>query len=374
MRIFFISLATISRLSGDGLAPIFGAFVSFENHKFRGNIILINEMNLEEIKKSALEAISSASAKESLNEIKTHYLGRKGVITETLKSLKDMTVEARREMGPKLQDLYREIEEVLEAKFQSMLSGGRKTDYTAPGKKVAYGGIHPLSKVMEDAAKIFRGLNFSVISGPELEAEYYNFDALNIPANHPAREMWDTFWIKGEGKTSKSNYLLRTHTSPVQVRFMEKNSAPFQIIVPGRVFRYEATDMSHEINFYQLEGLMVGKEINLANFKYIVEQFLKEFFASTDKKIEFRFRPSYFPFVEPGVEVDIKLKGRWLEVMGAGMVHRRVFEAVHYSPDEVQGFAFGVGIDRLAMIKYGVPDIRLFYSGDLRFLKQFKNI
>ncbi len=330
-------------------------------------------MNLEEIKKSAIEAIESATIKEALNEIKTHYLGRNGLLTGELKSLKEMTMEMRRDAGPKIQELYAEIEKKIEAKLQLFSGSSRKTDYTAPGKKFQYGHIHPLSQVMEDSAKIFRGLNFSVISGPELEAEYYNFDALNIPANHPAREMWDTFWIKGEGKNSKSNYLLRTHTSPVQVRYMEKNSAPFQIVVPGRVFRYEAVDMSHEVNFYQLEGLMVGENVTLANFKYVVEQFLKEFFATMDKKIEFRFRPSYFPFVEPGVEVDIKLKGKWLEIMGAGMVHRRVFEAVHYNPDEVQGFAFGVGVDRLAMIKYGVPDIRLFYSGDLRFLKQFKS-
>jgi len=155
----------------------------------------------------------------------------------------------------------------------------------------------------------------------------------------------------------------------MQMRFMEKSKPPFQIVVPGRVFRYEATDMSHEVNFYQLEGLMVGKDINLGNFKFIIEEFLKKFFVG--QKIEFRFRPSYFPFVEPGVEVDIKLKGKWLEIMGAGMVHPRVFEYAHYNPKDWQGFAFGVGIDRLAMIKYGVPDIRLFYSGDLRFLKQF---
>jgi phenylalanyl-tRNA synthetase alpha chain len=221
---------------------------------------------------------------------------------------------------------------------------------------------------MADVAKIFEGMNFSVVTGPEAETEYYNFDALNIPANHPAREMWDTFWLK-PGKADKQKMLLRTHTSPMQMRFMEKAKPPFQIVVPGRVFRYEATDMSHEVNFYQLEGLMVGKDITLANFKFIVEEFLKKFFAG--QKIEFRFRPSYFPFVEPGVEVDIKLKGKWLEIMGAGMVHPRVFEYARYNPKDWQGFAFGVGLDRLAMIKYGVPDIRLFYSGDLRFLKQF---
>lgn len=166
---------------------------------------------------------------------------------------------------------------------------------------------------------------------------------------------------------------MRTHTSPVQIRYMEAHKPPFQIIVPGRVFRYEATDASHEINFYQLEGLMVGKSVSLANFKFVIEEFFHRFFAG--KKIEIRYRPSYFPFVEPGLEVDIKLKGKWLEVMGAGMVHPHVFEAAHYNPSPPtggwQGFAFGVGIDRLAMIKYNIPDVRLFYSGDLRFIKQF---
>jgi len=206
-------------------------------------------------------------------------------------------------------------------------------------------------------------MNFSVVSGPEIETEYYNFDALNIPANHPARDMWDTLWLKN------SKLLLRTHTSPVQIRYMEVHQPPFQIIVPGRVFRYEATDASHEINFYQVEGLMIGPNVTLANFKFIVEEFFRKLYGP---KVQFRFRPSYFPFVEPGLEVDIKLTGdKWLEVMGAGMVHRNVFDAVHYNPEQVQGFAFGMGLDRLAMIKYNIPDIRLFYSGDLRFIRQF---
>jgi phenylalanyl-tRNA synthetase alpha chain len=209
------------------------------------------------------------------------------------------------------------------------------------------------------------------VHGPEAESAYYNFDALNIPENHPARDMWDTFWVsrQGKGERPKDAMLLRTHTSPAQIHYMETHEPPFQIIVPGRVFRYEATDASHEVNFYQVEGLMVGPDVSLANFKYIIERFFEQLF---EKKIEFRFRPSYFPFVEPGLEVDIKIAGgRWLEVMGAGMVHRNVFDAVRYNPDTVQGFAFGVGLDRLAMIKYGVPDIRLFYSGDVRFTRQF---
>lgn len=324
-------------------------------------------MNLDELERSAKEAITSAASREALEEIRVNYLGRKGELTEVLKGLKDMPIEERKMTGARANMLRMELENLLANRAEEFGEGGeRVVDITAPGKKPSRGHIHPLSKVMSDAAKIFAGMNFSVVTGPEMESEYYNFDALNIPANHPAREMWDTFWLKPQKGERK---LMRTHTSPMQMRFMESAKPPFQIIVPGRVFRYEATDMSHEVNFYQLEGLMVGKDVTLANFKFVVEEFFKKFFAG--QKISFRFRPSYFPFVEPGVEVDIKLKGKWLEVMGAGMVHPRVFEYAHYNPKDWQGFAFGVGVDRLAMIKYGVPDIRLFYSGDLRFIKQF---
>ena len=326
-------------------------------------------MNLGEIGASAREAISSAATREALEQIRLNYLGRKGELTEILRSLKELPVEERKVFGSEANALRMELENLLAEKAANFGEAGESvSDITAPGKKASRGHLHPLSRVMMDATNIFAGMNFSIVTGPEAETEYYNFDALNIPANHPAREMWDTFWLK-RGKEDKQKMLLRTHTSPMQMRFMEKSKPPFQIVVPGRVFRYEATDMSHEVNFYQLEGLMVGKDITLANFKFIVEEFLKKFFVG--QKIEFRFRPSYFPFVEPGVEVDIKLKGKWLEIMGAGMVHPRVFEYAHYNPKDWQGFAFGVGVDRLAMIRYGVPDIRLFYSGDLRFLKQF---
>lgn len=326
-------------------------------------------MNLGEIGASARGAISSATTREALEEIRLNYLGRKGELTEVLKTLKDLPIEERKTLGAEANALRMELENLLAEKAANFGEAGERiADMTAPAKKVSRGHLHPLSRVMIDAAKIFSGMNFSVVTGPEAESEYYNFDALNIPVNHPAREMWDTFWLK-KNSGSSNRMLLRTHTSPMQMRFMEKTKPPFQIVVPGRCFRYEATDMSHEVNFYQLEGLMVGKDITLANFKFIVEEFLKKFFAG--QKIEFRIRPSYFPFVEPGVEVDIKLKGKWLEVMGAGMVHPRVFEYARYNPKDWQGFAFGVGVERLAMIKYGVPDIRLFYSGDLRFLKQF---
>ncbi len=249
-------------------------------------------------------------------------------------------------------------------------------DVTAPGKKIELGHLHPLTQAQKKATDIFSSMGFEIAEGPELENEYYNFDALNIPKNHPARDMWDTFWLKPEHKktsaaTGKSQSLLmRTHTSSVQIRYMENNKPPFRIIAPGRVFRYEATDATHEIQFYQLEGLMVGKNITLANLKAVMEEFFRSFFSGGED-MEIRLRPSYFPFVEPGVEIDMKFNGKWMEIAGAGMVHPNVLENVKLDPREWRGFAFGMGIDRLAMIKHKIDDVRLFYSGDLRFIKQF---
>jgi len=246
-------------------------------------------------------------------------------------------------------------------------------DPTIPGEKTESGSLHPLTLVLKKVEKIFGQMGFSVVLGPEVETERYNFDALNIPKDHPARDMWDTFWLKG-GK------LLRTHTSPVQIRYMEKNNPPIKIIAPGRIFRHEATDASHEINFYQLEGLVIGKDISAANFKAIIQEFFSRFFS---KVIEARLRPSFFPFTEPSFEVDMSCvvcegtgcsvcsQTGWIELMGAGMVHPNVLKAGGINPKHWQGFAFGIGIDRLAMMKYKIDDIRLLYSGDLRFLKQF---
>lgn len=224
------------------------------------------------------------------------------------------------------------------------------------------GHLHPLTRVTKQMTDIFQSMGFEVVLGLDVETEYYNFDALNIPKNHPARDMWDTFWLK-------NGNLLRTHTSPMQIRYMEKNNPPFQIVVPGRCYRYEATDSTHEIQFNQMECLMIGKDINMSNLKGVLEMFLKKLFS--DDKIEIRFRPSYFPFVEPGIEVDMKLKGKWLEIAGTGMVHPQVLKNVKIDPNEWQGFAFGVGIDRVAMLKYKIDDIRLFYGSDMRFLRQF---
>lgn len=260
-------------------------------------------------------------------------------------------------------------------------------DITVPGEKPILGHLHPLTQVKRKAEEIFQTMGFSVIEGPEIETEWYNFDALNIPKEHPARDLWDTFWLKENQKPKIKNpkLLLRTHTSPVQIRYMEKNQPPLRIIIPGRVFRHEATDASHEINFYHIEGLMVGKDVSVSNFKAIIQEFFRRFF---EKPVEIRMRPSYFPFVEPGFEVDttcLACRGKgcsacqktgWLEMLGAGMVHPNVFKAAGLTPHQRagggwQGFAFGMGLDRLAMMKYKINDIRLFYSGDLRFLGQF---
>lgn len=328
-------------------------------------------VNLDQLRKEAVGAIKNAKDVKELEVVRVKYLGRKdGELTGILRSLKDLSAAEKRKIGPEANALRQEIEAALENRLKAF---AKKTttsvaDITRPGVKVRAGHLHPLTKIENDIKQIFASLNFSTVEGPEVETEHYNFDALNIPANHPARDMWDTFWLS-------SGQLLRTHTSPMQIRYMENHKPPFQIIVPGRAFRYEATDASHEINFHQVEGLMVGKDVNLANFKYVIGEFFRQFFG-VDTHV--RFRPSYFPFVEPGLEVDIKihdpnspLHDQWLEVMGAGMVHPNVLKGVKLNPSEVQGFAFGLGLERLAMIKYKIPDIRLFYSGDLRFINQF---
>ena len=330
--------------------------------------------NLQDISNGFHAELKAAKDAHQLEAVKVKYLGRKdGQLTAVLRSLKDMPVEDKRKIGPQANKLRAEMEAALNKKLEALQATSYKLqaiDVTLPGKKISVGHLHPLTQMENQIREIFRGLNFSVVEGPEVETEYYNFDALNIPANHPARDMWDTFWLQQSEKSKAQNekLLLRTHTSPVQIRYMEKRQPPFQIIVPGRVFRYEATDASHEINFHQVEGLMVGSGVTLANFKYVIDTFFKQLFGPVT---EIRFRPSYFPFVEPGLEIDVKLNNKWLEVMGAGMVHPNVFRVVGYDPNKVQGFAFGLGLERLSMIKYNIPDIRLFYSGDLRFINQF---
>lgn len=265
-------------------------------------------------------------------------------------------------------------------------------DVTVPGKAPKRGHLHPITLMMRDISAIFGSMGFEIADGPEVETEYYNFDALNIPKDHPARDMWDTFWLKpSDGLSPQTDanltqthaeknaerLLLRTHTSPVQIRYMEKHKPPIRIVTIGKCYRYEATDATHETQFYQYEGLMVGKDVSLANLKGVLSVFFERLFS---RPVPVRFRPSYFPFTEPSVEIDmgwVNEKGeveKWIEMMGAGMVHPAVLKSGGIDPKKWQGFAFGGGVERLAMIKYGIPDVRALYSGDLRVVKQFPTI
>ena len=337
------------------------------------------EINIQ--RKEAIEAIKTVRNLKDLDAVFKRYLGKKGEIALVLAGLAELTGEQKKVIGQKANQFKREITEAINGKKAELKELAlvesddmEWLDITAPGKKMSLGHLHPLTLAQRKASEIFQQMGFEVVDGPEVESEWYNFDALNVPKDHPARDMWDTFWLR------QKKLLLRTHTSPVQIRYMEKRQPPLRIIAPGRVFRYEATDASHEINFYQIEGLMVGDDISAANFKAIIQEFLRRFF---NKPVSVRLGPSYFPFVEPGFEIDMSCvvcagKGcslcsrtGWLEVAGAGMVNQAVFKAVGFKPREYQGFAFGMGLDRLAMMKYKINDIRLFYTGDLRFLKQF---
>ncbi|MEK7576960.1 MAG: phenylalanine--tRNA ligase subunit alpha [Patescibacteria group bacterium] len=352
--------------------------------------------SLDELIKSAKGGLERIENLKDLERFELEFFGRKqGKLTAILRSLSGLAEEKRKVLGAQANQFRQELEASLEKKRTALKKvhlerdlKRQRIDITRPGVRVSRGHIHPLTHIRLEAEKIFSSLGFGVVEGPDVETEYYNFDALNIPRDHPSRDLWDTFWLrrpKGVGaptKTSElqSKYLLRTHTSPVQIRYMESHNPPFRIIVPGKVFRHEATDASHDFEFWQLEGLMVGKDISVANLKYILNIFFQKLFG---RDMTIRLRPSYFPFVEPGFEFDITCvacRGKgcavckqsgWLELGGAGMVHQKVFEAAGYVSGEFQGFAFGMGLDRLAMMKYKITDIRLFRGGDIRFLKQF---
>lgn len=334
---------------------------------------------IDSLKRRAIKTIEKAQNLKDLDEAYRKYLGKKGKVSLLFNSIKRLSLKERKKVGKGLNELKKEIEGKIEKKMMvfSRKEKVKLLDITLPGEKISFGHLHPLSQVLQKCEEIFEKMGFSIIEGPEIENEWYNFDALNIPKDHPARDLWNTLWLKNN---KDEKLLLRTHTSPVQVRYMERHNPPLRVIVPGRVFRYEATDPSHEIQFYQLEGLMVDKKISVANFKGMVQKFLGDFF---DKDIPIRMRPGYFPFTEPSFEVDIKCivcqgkgcstcaKSGWIELIPGGMVHPNVFKAARLAPKDWQGFAFGLGVDRLAMMKYKINDIRLFYSGDLRFLHQF---
>lgn len=336
-------------------------------------------MKIDQIKQKISEDLKGIKNVNDLEDIRLKYLGRKGELTSVLRDLPSISQKERPIVGKMANELRKDLEIKLSSKKSEIEKKSAQLtieqewiDVTMPSAAQLRGHLHPISKVQREAEQIFRELGFMVVEGPEIEDEYYNFDALNIPEEHPARDMWDTFWLN-DGR------LLRTHTSPVQARFMQEHKSSLRIISAGKCYRHEATDASHETNFTQIEGLMLGEEINIANFKAILTYFFKRLF---EKDVEIRLRPSYFPFVEPGFEVDmtcVKCEGKgcsicgktgYIEVMGAGMVHPNVLGEADY-PDSMQGFAFGLGLDRVAMLKYGIEDIRWFHSGDLRFLEQF---
>jgi len=342
---------------------------------------------LEEIKSRALDELRNLN---DLNEIETWrvgYLGRKGTVTQLLRGLSSLPIEERREAGAAANKLKSLLEQALTEKQESLkkaeldkLMQQSRLDVTLPGHHVQLGRLHPTTKILREACAVFAAMGFEVVEGPEVEWDYYNFEALNIPRDHPARDMWATLWIDYENEAGERPMLLRTHTSPMQIRFMEKRTPPIRVIMPGKVYRYEATDATHESMFYQIEGLAVDKGISMAHLKGTLYEFARRLFG-LERKV--RFRCDYFPFVEPGVDMAIDCficQGKgcrvcgdegWIEILGAGMVHPDVLRRVNYDPDIYTGFAFGMGLERIPMLKYGIDDIRLFYSNDLRFLEQF---
>ena len=344
--------------------------------------------NLNKLKKEALQAIERAKNLPSLKELEIKFLGRKGQLTSLLRELKNLSENKRKKAGQNLNILKTELEKAFSKQEQALEKANLEDsltkeffDITYPGTERQTGAIHILNQTQQEIENIFSQMGFMIIDGPEIESEYYNFEGLNIPADHPARDMQDTFFIEGKPDKKEGRLVLRTHTSPNQVRAMEKYGAPLRMIVPGRVFRNEATDARHEHTFHQVEGMLIDKDISIATLKGIMKEFLSRLFG---KEVEVRFRPGYFPFVEPGLELDFSCllcegkgcrvcKGTgWVEFMGSGMTHERVLQAGGIDPKEYQGWAFGFGLERLAMMRYGINDIRYFQGGDLRFINQFK--
>ncbi|MFY0677781.1 MAG: phenylalanine--tRNA ligase subunit alpha [Neptuniibacter sp.] len=324
--------------------------------------------NIQTLLTAGEEAVAQATSTQELDEVRVQYLGKKGELTALLKGLGKLSPEERPQAGAKineakqaLQVKINERKDTLEAAALEAKLSAETIDVTLPGRGQELGGLHPVTKTMERIEEFFASIGYNVEEGPEIEDDYHNFEALNIPSHHPARAMHDTFYFN-------ANTLLRTHTSGVQVRTMETQKPPLRIICPGRVYRCDY-DQTHSPMFHQVEGLIVDKNISFADLKGTLEQFLRAFF---EEDVRVRFRPSYFPFTEPSIEVDIdRGDGKWLEVLGCGMVHPKVFEYSGIDPEEYTGFAFGMGVERLAMLRYGVNDLRLFFENDLRFLNQF---
>src|SRR5881396_2300638 len=335
--------------------------------------------SLEALRGEVLDRIQQASSEMEIEQLRVEVLGRKGKLTLLLRGLADLPVEERPQAGQELNRLRRVVEEHLDERLKVIKEQSKeraleeeKIDITLPGTRWERGRAHPLTLVLDEIIDVFWGMGFEIARGPDIEDDYHNFEALNIPKDHPARDMQDTFYLS-------EDTLLRTHTSPVQIRTMQAQRPPVRLIVPGRVYRRDA-DITHSPMFHQIEGLAIDRNISMGDLKGTLELFAREMFGGRSK---IRFRPSFFPFTEPSAEVDVlcflcggsgcrvcKQSG-WLEILGSGMVHPQVLRNVGYDPEEVTGWAFGMGVERVAMLKYGIDDIRLFFENDLRFLRQF---
>jgi phenylalanyl-tRNA synthetase alpha chain len=339
----------------------------------------VGDSRTDRIRAEATADLARATASAELEAVRVKYLGRQGEVTQLLRSLPSLPPAERPSVGREANVLKAEIERALEEKLGPARAAerqraleGQRVDLTLPGRRPPWGSRHPLTLVHDEIVSVFMGLGFSVAEGPEIETDYYNFTVLNLPADHPARDMQDTFYLTPD-------LLLRTHTSPVQARTMLAQRPPVRVICPGRVYRRDVADVTHSPMFHQVEGLAVDTDISMADLKGTLERFAREMFGAGSGV---RFRPSFFPFTEPSAEVDIRCflcggagcrvcKDGWIEILGSGMVHPEFLRKVGYDPEEVTGWAFGMGIERVAMLKYGVDDIRLFFENDLRFLEQF---
>ncbi|MEI2808467.1 phenylalanine--tRNA ligase subunit alpha [Albidovulum sp.] len=343
-------------------------------------------MDLTEIRDKFIAAVAGAADESALEEVRVAALGKKGAVSALMSGLGRMDPEERKAAGAQLNALKDEIDAALRARKTALgdaaLDARLKAewlDVTLPGRPRPRGTIHPVSQVTEEVTAIFADMGFAVAEGPQIESDWYNFDALNIPPEHPARQEHDTFFMAREEGDNRPPHVLRTHTSPVQIRAMQTHGAPIRVIAPGRVYRMDM-DQTHAPMFHQIEGLAIDRDISMANLKWVLEEFCRAFFEVD--QVELRFRASHFPFTEPSAEVDIRYSNvggqlrigegdKWMEILGSGMVHPKVLAAGGIDPAEWQGFAFGMGIDRLAMLKYGIPDLRAFFESDLRWLRHY---
>ncbi|MDR5172618.1 phenylalanine--tRNA ligase subunit alpha [Methylobacillus flagellatus] len=324
--------------------------------------------NLDHIISEAQQDFAACASIVDLEQAKARYLGKSGSLTEALKGLGKLSAEERPAAGAAINVVKQQVESALKQRRDAILQAeqdrqlaSETIDVTLPGRSAGTGGLHPVSLTLRRVEELFRSIGFEVAEGPEIESDFYNFTALNIPEDHPARAMHDTFYVDDK-------HVLRTHTSPVQVHYMQDKAPPLKIIAPGRVYRVDS-DATHSPMFHQVEGLWVDEHISFANLKGVVQDFLQRFFERDDLQV--RFRPSFFPFTEPSAEMDMSWNGGWLEIGGCGMVHPEVFRHVGIDSEKYRGFAFGLGVERLTMLRYGVNDLRLFFENDLRFLKQF---